>query len=241
MRPFGRTPLVIGHRGMAGFPESSVAAFRAAIDAGADAVEVDVRRTRDGSLVVHHDERLPSGRRVRDCTLADVRAELDAIPCLSDVAELAAGAGVGLQLDPKDVGGEVAAVDAALELLEQDRVIVTTSEDSSIRRLKAERPPISVGLTLGRAWPSPTQLFPWWRWRRCGADFLSVRHRIAVAGVFLEARAMGASVLVWDVDRPGVLERVMGWGGLEGVITDHPDRAVAWRRGGPEAPRPSHR
>src|SRR5262249_3084241 len=151
-------------------------------------------------------------------------AELGAIPSLRDLAELAAGAGGGLQLDPKDVGGEIAAVDAALELLEPDRVIVTTSEDSSIRGVKAERAASTVGRALGRAWPSPRELFPWWRWRRCGADFLSVRHRIAVAGVFLEARAMGASVLVWDVDRPGVLERVMGWGGLEGVITDHPDR-----------------
>ncbi len=49
--------LVIAHRGASGAEtENSLAAFRAAIDLGADAIELDVHATADGSVVVHHDE-----------------------------------------------------------------------------------------------------------------------------------------------------------------------------------------
>ena len=51
-----RRPLVLGHRGAsAGAPENTVAAFTRARELGADGVELDVRRTADGVLVVHHD------------------------------------------------------------------------------------------------------------------------------------------------------------------------------------------
>src|ERR687891_28518 len=59
--------LVIGHKGAAGLaPENSLAAFRAARDVGADGVELDVRRTADGALAVHHDAALADGRRLLD-------------------------------------------------------------------------------------------------------------------------------------------------------------------------------
>ena len=52
-------PLVAGHRGSAGAaPENTMASFRLAVVAGADMIEFDVRMTRDGELVVHHDRRL---------------------------------------------------------------------------------------------------------------------------------------------------------------------------------------
>ena len=58
---------VIAHRGASkAFPENTVAAFRGAAAMGADMVELDVRRTADGYLVIHHDARLPDGRVIYD-------------------------------------------------------------------------------------------------------------------------------------------------------------------------------
>lgn len=52
-------PLQIAHRGGAGlWPENTMGAFRRAIEAGADGIELDVHLTKDGRLVVHHDESL---------------------------------------------------------------------------------------------------------------------------------------------------------------------------------------
>ena len=57
------TPLVYGHRGAsAAAPENTIEAYVLARDQGADGVEIDVRRSADGILVLHHDPDLPDGR-----------------------------------------------------------------------------------------------------------------------------------------------------------------------------------
>jgi glycerophosphoryl diester phosphodiesterase len=73
---------VISHRGATPFaPENTVSAFRKAVEIGADLVEMDVRETRDGHMVIMHDEtvnRTTNGQgRVTDLTLAEIR-KLDA-------------------------------------------------------------------------------------------------------------------------------------------------------------------
>jgi len=74
--------LVVGHRGTVKFaPENTIAAFRKAIEMGADLLEMDVRETRDGHLVLMHDStvnRTTNGRgRVAAMTLAEIK-RLDA-------------------------------------------------------------------------------------------------------------------------------------------------------------------
>ncbi|GAB3485931.1 glycerophosphodiester phosphodiesterase [Nocardiopsis coralliicola] len=106
---------VIGHRGLGrgtagGFRENTVGSYRAALGAGADRVEIDVRRTADGALVLHHDAALADGRPIIELTAAECRARglagldeaLDALP-----------ADAALDVDVKTVMED--AVDAAAD------------------------------------------------------------------------------------------------------------------------------
>ena len=100
----GRKPLIIAHRGGAALaPENSAEALRAAAQAGADAVETDVRLTRDGALVCIHDADLLrlSGdpRAVADLDLATLRRLLPAVMTLEQA--LAASGSLGVLLDVK--------------------------------------------------------------------------------------------------------------------------------------------
>jgi glycerophosphoryl diester phosphodiesterase len=111
------TPLVIAHRGhSSGAPEQTLAAFTQAIDLGADMIEADVRRTRDGRLVMCHDalvDRTTNGSgNVSDHTYAELRA-LDAgswfdtrfagerVPTLAELYDLAVDRGISLCLEVK--------------------------------------------------------------------------------------------------------------------------------------------
>jgi glycerophosphoryl diester phosphodiesterase len=103
-------PLALSHRGHSiAFPENTMAAFRAAVEAGVDAIESDVHLTADGQLVMLHDatlDRTTNGTGpVAERTLAEV-LELDAwgpfgdrfrgerVPTLDQLLDLAADAGI---------------------------------------------------------------------------------------------------------------------------------------------------
>jgi glycerophosphoryl diester phosphodiesterase len=88
---------------MVAFPENTMAAFRAAIELGADMIETDVRRTRDGHLVLLHDatlDRTTAGRgMVTDATQAEVH-DLG-VPDLTQLLDLADQTGTGLCIEVK--------------------------------------------------------------------------------------------------------------------------------------------
>lgn len=125
-------PRVIAHRGARrDAPENTLAAFRLALDQGADLLELDVRQTRDGELVVIHDEyvnRTTNGvGAVRDLQYAELH-RLDAglwrgeqftgqrVPRLREVLDLTAGA-AGIAVELKGYHLEQAAL--AVELIQQ--------------------------------------------------------------------------------------------------------------------------
>jgi glycerophosphoryl diester phosphodiesterase len=109
--------VVVAHRGMvSGFPENTIAAFRQSILLGFSAIEIDLRATADGHIVVMHDEtvdRTTSGSgEVEELTLADIRS-LDAgshagpmfadqrVPAYQEALEAVRGSGTKLVLDIK--------------------------------------------------------------------------------------------------------------------------------------------
>ena len=117
MHKIGRGyPIVLGHRGASGYaPENTLEAFSMALEMGADGVELDVQMTRDGQLVVIHDEwidRTSNGKGwIKDYTLEELRQfnfnnhmegyEFCAVPLLSEV--LALFKGTGKMSDTQDV------------------------------------------------------------------------------------------------------------------------------------------
>src|SRR5947209_2798037 len=80
--------LVLGHRGASAHrPENTLDAFIEARRLGADGVELDVRRTADDALAVHHDATLPDGRRLIDLRVTDLPASVPLLDAALDVCE----------------------------------------------------------------------------------------------------------------------------------------------------------
>lgn len=153
---------LVNHRGLSpGFPENTLAAFRNSIAMGVDAIEIDLRTTNDGEIVILHDatvDRTTDGAGpVSDLTLAQVKA-LDAgshespefagerIPTYEETLQLVKGTGVKLLLDIKTP----AVTERAVALTERygmiDDVIVGPRTVANLEAFKALNPNLT---TLG--------------------------------------------------------------------------------------------
>lgn len=137
--PDGR-PLVVGHRGAAGLaPANTVASIERALEHDVDGVELDVRRTADGELILFHDPVLDWATdghgRVHDTPWAeirDVRFDGERIPTLRDGLAALADADVELFLEAKRVGYTDAILDVVSEYGMLDRLTLTSFEPEAL-------------------------------------------------------------------------------------------------------------
>jgi glycerophosphoryl diester phosphodiesterase len=235
---------VIAHRGASReAPQNTPAAFEAAIALGADAVELDVRRTADGVLVVHHN----ASRRGMPLALITyptlVRLSRHEPPHFETVLDLCAGR-IAVDIEVKEPGYEAEVVEAASRRFPRDQLLYTSFEESVVSAIKHLDPQARCGLLLGPGrLRSRTQRYeglPFDLAERCGADLLAVHQwlapprgrsrRVAGAGLLAEAQARGFPIMVWTVDGPQRLRAYLADGRVAGIITDLPGLAVETRR-----------
>src|SRR5215470_9771333 len=129
--PARLSPAISAHRGGGETaPSGTYEAYRSALEAGADYVEFDARRTSDGMLVAFHRARLGWGRAVaavsyaKLCDLAGYE-----VPRIAELMQLLAGRAVG-HVDLKETSCADAIVRHAAEALGPAGMIVTTGEDA---------------------------------------------------------------------------------------------------------------
>lgn len=163
-------PLVVGHRGVpAAHQENTLAGFRRAVALGLDAIELDVRLTRDRRAIVFHDastERLTGVRRaVSDMTWDEVSrlriqsvlggsgnavhyAQRERIPLLAEVlAEVGRAIAINIELKPRVFGDDIATVVASEVAAAgvSSRVIVTSYDPRKLRDAKRADPTLALG------------------------------------------------------------------------------------------------
>lgn len=229
--------LVLGHRGFSGGGvENTISGLRAAAAAGTDLVEMDVMQTADGGFVAMHDASLARlaarSEAVADLTLSELTSitvrdqfgHADSIPSLRDYVLAAREAGQPLLIELKLHGGEtgdyverLVAELESLNALEQN--IYHSLSLEKAEELKRLRPGLYVGLTLavaGVASPETT------------ADFIVVEEASYTPAVRESAWADGKEVYVWTVNGADAI-RSMLRDNVDGIITDHPDMALADR------------
>jgi glycerophosphoryl diester phosphodiesterase len=229
-------PLVIGHRGAPrAARENTIEAFEAAARAGADMVELDVRRTADGALVVHHDAVLGDGRVI----VATERAALpEWLPDLADALVACTDAGMTINIEIKnsprdpdfDPDDTVAAAVVALvqQLDVRDRVLVSSFNRATIDLVRSNDPRIPTGWLLLPGSDAEAVL----------ADVAAAGHAAlhphdtsVTAAAIAAAHDAGLVVNTWTVDDPDRMRVLAEWG-IDGIVTNVPDVAVAALRSG---------
>ena len=236
----GGPVLNVAHRGAsAAAPGNTLAAFEKAVELGADGVELDVQLSADGVPVIMHDFTVGAttdgSGRVGDLTLAQLR-QLDAgvrfaprfagqrIPTLAEVLE-AFGSQLLFNIELKttslrDNGLEQAVVSEVRRQGLDSRVLFSSFNPLSLRRVKKIAPHISAGLLYDLNEPLPL--------RKAWLAFLApheARHphyKMVDARYVAWARKRGYGVNTWTVDDPGEMRRLIRLG-VDGIITNVPD------------------
>lgn len=228
-------PRIYAHRGASAHRlENTMAAFEQAIADGADGIELDVRASRDGEVVVFHDltlARLAERPEViGELTWGALsRVELkdgSRIPLLSEVLELVRGKGVLLNVELKGDGGRrfrltnlVASLLRRVSVVDRQTILVSSFRPEMLVWLKA------LGLEVPRGFLFDGENTGAQRahvLERAGRfDVVHPQFRLATAARVARWRAEEKLLNVWTVDAPDELRRLAGLG-VDGLITNDP-------------------
>lgn len=219
--------LIFAHRGAtARCPENSVAAFSEARRLGADGVELDVRRSADGALVVHHDPEIHGAGLVGDLRVRDLPP---GVPLLDEALDACQGMVVNVEIKSDGSDGLPRAVAATLADLGWGGAVVVSSFDRNcLDAARGADPSLRVAWLLGWESGVGSSLV---EAIRAGYEGIHPFYPSVDAGLVGEALAAGVAVRPWTVNDPADL-RAMADYGVDAVITDRPVDAITVVRGG---------
>jgi len=226
-----RVVAVTAHRGAkVSNPENTLASFKAAMEAGANYIELDVQRTKDGQIVVLHDAdfmRMGSDpRKIAALTGAEV-ATIDIgrkydpkfagehAPTLEEVIDLVRGQ-MKINIELKYNVPDSTLAPAVVELLRRkdfmDQVVITSLDYGALKQVERIEPSLKTGHIVTAAVGNVA---------RTEADFLSLNSARATSSLVRQAHAAGKEVHVWTVNKPEVMQRMIERG-VDNIITDDP-------------------
>ncbi len=231
-------PLVMAHRGAKDIaPENTIAAFRTAIDLGADAVEMDIVRCGSGQIVVMHDDtvdRTTNGSGRVDSLPLDALRELDAgswfdacyakepVPLLDDVLD-AIGGRIRLNIEIKHQRAGAGPMEAELAGKLRQRgliadTIVSSFDARALWRIKRLAPSIPRALLYAVDMPLPLRH----AWPRIwlSPQALHPHFSMVSESYIRRARLAEYRVNVWTVNEADDMARMASLG-VDAIITDH--------------------
>jgi len=235
--------MVIAHRGFSGArPENTCSAFKKAVEAGSDMIELDVRLSRDGRVVVIHDpdlERTTDGEgRVADYTLKKLQKFSagfrfganffsEKIPTLKKVLDMIGGQVlVNIEIKNAHLGsytlGDLA--DRALQEVQEagmiDRVIFSSFYPPALERIRGHKTGVRMAMLYHKPWDSVQEVTG-------GKIFsaLNLRRIYLTRGRIDRVHAAGMQVNVYTVNSEEEMKKFIRWG-IDGIITNYPDRLL---------------
>jgi len=257
-------PLVYAHRGGSALrPENTIASFDHGLSLGADGLELDVHLSRDGVVVVHHDDRLDRTTGgtgfVSSLTAAEL-ASVDAghwfrpadagagefpfrgrglgVPRLRDVLDRYPGVTIIVELKVNQPELARRTIDDVRAAGAIERVSLGSFGWRVLHAAREYEPQISTGASREEARWALYRSWVGWPLGRPSYREFQVPERAGATTIIsprfiAHAQRAGLPVKVWTVDEPDDMRLLIRWG-VDGLITDRPDLAVAAVRETPQ-------
>ncbi|GMR01857.1 MAG: glycerophosphodiester phosphodiesterase [Acidimicrobiia bacterium] len=232
--PLTPPPLVYAHRGdRTRAADNTLEAYRLAVEAGSDGIELDVRRTSDGALILSHDDRYPGMSPFIELTMAEVRDQAPDVPTLVQMLSAVPShiwLNVEIKNDPRDPDFDPtrSIVDQTIETIaEYDslaRILLSSFDPESMQRASDHYPELLRGQLL----TTPLDL-------GYGIEIAVAQKGRAVHPAMSYFRAdaapgmqmihdAGLAAVVWGANTPDDVATLLGVG-VDVIITDDPAMA----------------
>ena len=216
--------LRIGHRGArAHAPENTIKSFAKGIELGANAIEFDVRRTKDGKIIVMHDDtvdRVTNGKgRIKDLTLLEIKVlEIagEKVPTLGEALDFIDKKVNRILIELKENGLEDQVLKEVIERGMVDGALIISFHKEALQKVREINRSIETGLLF------VTALDPVKAALDLKAQYLLPLYRFTHTELIKKAHKMGLKVIVWTVnDEKEVAEFVKK--GVDGIASDRPE------------------
>lgn len=216
--------LKIGHRGARAYePENTIRSFKRALELGVNAIELDVRRTKDGELVVIHDaevDRTTNGKGlVSELTLKEVK-ELSAekgekIPTLEEALDFI-DRKAKILVELKEVGVEGRVLDIIRVKNLEDNVIIISFYEEALKRVRELSDRVKTGLIYVR------HKDPVGAALSLKAQYLLPMYKLVYPSLVKRAHENGLKIIVWTINTFEEAEKYAKMG-VNGIASDKPD------------------
>lgn len=212
-------PVIIGHRGAAQIPENTIPSFELALEKGADGVELDVRRSGDGLLVVVHDSVV--GRHAVRSTPYEKFKKLRGgheIPLFEDVLKTL-GKRTLLDIEFKHGGFEEQAVELIAKHTNPEKTMVSGFDTDLLIKVHELLPALQLGFIYNRTQDEESR-------HNCPVDVVIPQFKLASRQLIEDVHEEGLKVWAWTVNDKPEMKRLLALG-VDGIISDFPEKVAA--------------
>ncbi len=216
--------LKIGHRGARAYePENTLSSFRRALELGVDAVELDVRKTRDNELVVIHNadvnKTTDGSGAVNELTLEEIQRFVtekgEHVPTLEEVLDAVAKR-VKVLVELKETGTEEQVISLIRKKRLTENVIIISFHEDALRKIRELSDEVETGLIYVRHKnPIQTAL-------DLKAEYLLPLYRFTHSSNVKKAHEAGLKVIVWTINNKEEVDEYKKKG-VDGIASDRPD------------------
>ena len=216
--------LKIGHRGARAYePENTLRSFQRAIEIGVDAVELDVRKTKDNELVVIHNANVNKTTKgsgsVNELTLEEIKRLViekdEKVPTLNEALDFV-GKRVIVLVELKETGIEEKTLDLIRQKGLMDNVIIISFIEGSLKKVRELSDEVTTGLIYVR-YKNPIQTA-----LELKTEYLLPLHNFTSSANVNKAHENGLKVIVWTINKKEDVAKYRNKG-VDGIASDCPD------------------
>ncbi len=238
---YPRSMDIIAHRGMSGtYPENTMLSFIKAAEAGADGIELDVHLSRDGEVMIMHDESLERTAGMKKLLMECTRAELEKtnagrtkddafgftpVPSLEEYLSWVKDTGLYTNIELKTApvyypGIEEKTIRLIQRFSLEDRIIFSSFNWLSVIRARELDPDIRSGFLIA----SPRIVNIGSLIHSIGMEYYHPDYSLLSDSAVSELKASSCGINAWTVNDDECIRKCLAWD-VDGLITNYPERA----------------